>query len=139
MEIKRVEVTVPAGQYVIGDPCYAVPDQYWLPLLDSCDYFRSPVGWFSRTGYSTDKNYVLAFGTKWGDGCYLGTDGNEYPVDAGLIGLVPFNVVEDLSQHEKNIVTFDRPTLCINDGSGRLRFGHITIDTDPVEEEEEDE
>jgi hypothetical protein len=80
---------------------------------------------------------VLAFGTKWGDGCYLGTDGNEYPVDAGLIGLVPFNVVEDLSQHEKNIVTFERPTLCINDGSGRLRFGHITIDTDPVEEEED--
>jgi hypothetical protein len=136
MEIKRVEVTVPAGQYVIGDPCYAVPDQYWLPLLESCDYFRSPIGWFSRTGYSTDKNYVLAFGTKWGDGCYLGTDGNEYGVDAGLLGLVPVELVEDLSEHV--VVSFSKDTLCIDDGSGKLKFGHITIDTDP-EEEEEDE
>jgi len=138
MKIKKVEVLVPAGQYVIGDPCYAVPDQYWMPLLESCNYFNNPIGFFSRSGYASDKTFVLAFGTKWGDGCYRGTDGNEYPVDAGLLGLVPFNVVEDLSEHEGFIVTFDKETLCVDDGSGKLRFGHITIDTDPTEEEDDE-
>jgi hypothetical protein len=135
MEIKRVEVTVPAGQYVIGDPCYAVPDKDWLPLLETCNYFNSPIGYVND---GMQKFAVLGFGTKWGDGCYLGTDGNEYPVDAGLIGLVPTEIVEDLSQHEGNIVTFEKPMLCVSDGSGKLRFGHITIDTDPVEEEEDE-
>jgi hypothetical protein len=78
---------------------------------------------------------VLAFGTKWGDGSYRGTDGNVYPVDAGLIGLVPVEIVADLSDHE--VVNFSKDTLCINDGSGKLKFGHITIDTDPTEEEDE--
>jgi hypothetical protein len=136
MEIKRVEVTVPAGQYVIGDPCYAVPDKDWDDLLLSCNYFRNPIGYVVD---GLQKFAVLGFGTKWGDGCYLGTDGNQYPVDAGLIGLVPIDLVENLSQHDGIIVHFPKDTLCIDDGSGKLRFGHITIDTDPVEEEEEDE
>jgi hypothetical protein len=135
MKIKRVEVLVPAGQYVIGDPCYAVPDEDWLPLLETCNYFNNPIGYVQGID---QKYFVLAFGTKWGDGCYRGTDGNEYPVDAGLLGLVPFNVVEDLSEHEGFIVTFDKETLCVDDGSGKLKFGHITIDTDPAEEEEDE-
>jgi hypothetical protein len=139
MKIKQVEVIVPQGSYVIGDPCYAVPDKYWMPLLESCNYFHSPIGWFSYTGYINDKNFVLAFGTKWGDGSYRGTDGREYGVDAGLIGLVPLNVVEDLSEHEGFIVTFDKDTLCIDDGSGKLKFGHITIDTDPSDTDPSDE
>jgi hypothetical protein len=44
MRIKSVDVVVPAGQYVLGDPCYAVPDDKWDELLDSCNYFENPVG-----------------------------------------------------------------------------------------------
>ena len=134
MEIKRVEVVVPKGSYVIGDPCYAVPDQDWDDLLLSCNYFESPIGYVKD---GMQKFPVLAFGTKWGDGSYHGTDGNVYPVDAGLIGLVPVELLDDLSDHE--VVNFSKDTLCINDGSGKLKFGHITIDNDPSEEEDEDE
>jgi hypothetical protein len=137
MKIKKVEVIVPAGQYVIGDPCYAVPDEFWDDLLDSCNYFQTPIGYVKPDDLRLTKVFVLGFGTKWGDGCYAGSDGNEYPVDAGLLGLVPVSIVEDLSEHEGNIVTFTKETLCIDDGSGKLRFGHITIDTDPEEEEDE--
>jgi hypothetical protein len=133
MQIKKVEVVVPQGSYVIGDPCYAVPDKDWLPLLETCDYFRNPIG-YVKDGIQSFP--VLAFGTKWGDGCYAGSDGKEYPVDAGLLGLVPVELVEDLSEHQGNIVTFSKDTLCIDDGSGKLKFGHIIIDTDPEEEEE---
>jgi hypothetical protein len=134
MKIKQVEVVVPKGSYVIGDPCYAVPDKDWIPLLETCNYFESPIGYVKD---GMQKFPVLAFGTKWGDGCYRGTDGNEYGVDAGLLGLVPVELLEDLSGHE--VVNFSKDTLCIDDGSGKLKFGHITIDTDPADEEDEDE
>jgi hypothetical protein len=139
MKIKQVEVIVPAGIYVIGDPCYAVPNDDWDDLLESCNYFQNPIGYVKRN--FTHKVFVLAFGTKWGDGCYRGTDDKEYPVDAGLIGLVPVEIVEGLADHDGDydgvIVKFDKPTLCIDDGSGKLKFGHITIDTDPADEEED--
>ena len=134
MKIKQVGVIVPKGSYVIGDPCYAVPDKDWDGLLQSCNYFNSPIGYVKD---GLQKFPVLAFNTKWGDGSYRGTDGNEYPVDAGLIGLVPVEIVEDLSDHK--VVNFSKDTLCMDDGSGKLKFGHITIDTDPSDEEEEDE
>jgi hypothetical protein len=133
MKIKQVEVIVPKGSYVIGDPCYAVPDEDWDALLESCNYFQNPIGYVKRN--FTHKVFVLAFGTKWGDGSYRGTDGNEYGVDAGLLGLVPVELLEDLSDHE--VVNFSKDTLCIDDGSGKLKFGHITIDTDPSDEEED--
>jgi hypothetical protein len=136
MEIKSVDVIVPAGQYVLGDPCYAVPDEHWDDLLASCDYFHSPVG-YVNVGY-TKKFRVLGFGTRWGDGCYAGSDGKEYPVDAGLIGLVPIELVEDVSEHYGNIVTFNKDTICSSNGDGKLRFGSIIIDTDPEEETDED-
>lgn len=133
MKILRVEVVVPKGSYVIGDPCYAVPNQDWGDLLLSCNYFESPIGYVN---HGMQKFPVLAFSTKWGDGSYHGTDGNEYDVDAGLLGLVPVELLDDLADHK--IVNFSKDSLCIDDGSGKLKFGHITIDTDPTEAEDED-
>ena len=133
MKIKRVEVLVPEGSYVIGDPCYAVPDKDWDGLLQSCNYFESPIGYVKD---GVQKFSVLAFGTKWGDGSYRGTDGRVYDVDAGLIGLVPVELVKNLAEH--TILVLNKDTLCVNDGSGKLTFGHITIDTDPSEEEEDE-
>jgi hypothetical protein len=133
MKIKRVEVVVPQGSYVIGDPCYAVPDKDWDGLLQSCNYFESPIGYVKD---GVQKFPVLGFGTKWGDGSYRGTDGRVYDVDAGLIGLVPVELVKNLAEH--TILVLNKDTLCVNDGSGKLTFGHITIETDPSEEEEDE-
>jgi hypothetical protein len=140
MKITSIEVEVPAGQYVLGDPCYAVPHDKWSELLESCSCFNNPIGQFSThdRGF-TIYHYAVAFGTRWGDGCYRGTDGNLYPVDAGLIGLVPLSASSnELRDDLSTVVTFDKPTICSTDGTGKLRFGHITIDTDPDEEDEDD-
>jgi hypothetical protein len=137
MKITSIEVEVPAGQYVLGDPCYAVPEHKWMELLESCNYFENPIGNFStdNEGFTTYHSTV-AFGTRWGDGCYRGTDGNLYPVDAGLIGLVPLSASSnELRDDLSTVVTFDKPAICSTDGTGKLRFGHITIDTDPDEED----
>jgi hypothetical protein len=137
MKIISIEVEVPAGQYVLGDPCYAVPHDKWSELLNSCSCFENPIGTFSR---GTDNYYTVAFGTRWGDGCYIGTDGKIYPVDAGLIGLVPLNASSnELRDDLSTVVTFDKPTICSTDGTGKLRFGHITIDTDPTDNDEDEE
>ncbi len=138
MKISKVEVEVPAGSYVLGDPCYSFPDyDEWMKLLESCNYFENPIGTFSR---GTDNHYVVAFSTRWGDGCYQGTDGRMYPVDAGLIGLVPLEVTgSDRRDDLGTVVVFDKPTKCSTDGEGKLRFGHITIDTDPTDDDEEEE
>ena len=138
MKISKVEVEVPAGKYILGDPCYAVPDSDWDALLKSCNFFESPIGYIKD---GLQEFPVVAFSTRWGDGCYKGTDGNLYPVDAGLIGLVPVEVVgmESLRSDLCTVVTFTTAVKCSTDNEGKLRFGHITIDTDPVDEEEEDE
>jgi len=135
-----VEVEVPAGHYILGDPCYVVPDSDWDSLLQSCNYFENPIGYVKD---GIQEFPVLAFSTLWGDGCYKGTDGNTYPVDAGLIGLVPIEIlgkdVHNLRGDLSKIVTFDKTIKCSRDSDGKLRFGHITIDTDPAQDEEEEE
>ena len=146
MKISKVEVEVPAGKYILGDPCYAVPDGEWMELLESCDYFNTPIGTIRRSPKSGTFNVmetfkVVAFNTRWGDGCYEGTDGCLYPVDAGLIGLVPVEAVDmdALRDDLCTVVTFTTPVKCSSNGDGKLRFGSITIDTDPADEEEDDE
>lgn len=127
-------VIVPKGTYYLGDPCYSVPDELWDELLQDSDYFNKPSG--TVAGHT-----VYAFGTKYGDGVYQDKRGREYPVDAGLIGLVP----EALATKEMpldldfaHLIRFDHPTIC-SDNDGVLKFGHIIIDTNDEEDEPEDE
>lgn len=126
-------LTVPAGKYYLGDPCYTVPTELWDELLDSCDCFNYETG--KVNGYT-----VYAFGTAYGDGVYLGSDGHEYPVDAGLIGLVPveLNPKPMYAADPFTVVEFDVDTLCFNQG-GYMTFGNISIDTTWGDGEDEDE
>jgi hypothetical protein len=120
-------VEVPAGTYYLGDPCYAVPDHLWHALLLSCDYFeKTPIG--EVAGHK-----VLSFNTAYGDGTYCDQFGNEFGVDAGMIGLVPLGLFDEQAFfHEYGckavIVKFERPTTCTTDGHN-LQFGRHLIKT----------
>lgn len=124
-------VIVPAGTYMLGDPCYFVPRKDWMELLKSSDYFNSPVG-------VTNGNQVFAFNTAHGDGIYSDNLGNCYPVDAGLIGLTPFDYTTDTSERLGNLVTFAEYTICSCE-DGVLTFGDIVINTDRGSGTEEDD
>lgn len=126
---KQIEVLVPEGQYVLGDPCYAVPDDLWNDLLDSCQFFSFPIGLVQKKGESF-VYHVLGFSTAYGDGCYEGSNGRQYPVDAGLIGLVPIQLAEEGSYEQGDVLTFTKPTICASNGKGELKFGNVVIDTD---------
>jgi hypothetical protein len=74
--------------FYIGDICYVLDDRLYHGVWgDQNGYadgtFRDP-----DTGLE-----VSVAGTAYGDGCYLGSDGAEFPVDAGVIGLVPLELV----------------------------------------------
>lgn len=139
-------VLVPAGSYILGDPCYTIPDNMWGDLLLNCGSFGcdgrgKPVG---RITYNDVTYCVLGFFTAFGDGNYRGTDDLHYGVDSGIIGLVPLALAEQVNKRSViqnsdlySIITFDQPTICRSE-SGTLTFGHVVIDT-RYEEDEEDE
>ena len=120
-------ITIPAGKYVLGDPCYSIDDDHWMDLLHSCDIFENPIG--KIHGFT-----VLAFGTAYGDGCYNSTIDFTFPVDAGLIGLVPFEYIEKFgSKYESRsdlstVVEFNDDVNCYSE-NGTLHFGNIEIYT----------
>ena len=123
-----IKVIVTPGKYVLGDPCYVVPQEDWQPLLESCDYFNLPVGLCK--GYQ-----VLAFSTKYGDGTYADNKRRHYPVDAGLIGLVPWAYAIGVDPELSQVVEFKNSTTCTRTSDGVLTFGNIVINTDSSYEE----
>jgi hypothetical protein len=63
-------VTVPAGTYFLGDPCYSVPGHEWQDLLKVTNFFEKPAGHLSD-----GSTQVVAFSTAWGDGVYPDNQG----------------------------------------------------------------
>jgi len=130
-------VSVPAGRYWLCDPCYAVPSNLWNDLLDSNNCFDNPVGKVK----ASDGNiyHVLAFGTAYGDGVYADQFGNQFPVDAGLIGLTPVGLAESVP-FGATLVEFTHDTTCWGH-AGVMDFGKHKINTrdDVVEDEDMEE
>lgn len=133
------KVSVPAGKYWLTDPCYLVPEELWMPLLNSCSFFEDPIG--TVTDEDGKQHHVLAFGTAYGDGEYLDQFGHSFPVDAGLIGLVPVSLAGE-NNPGYLLVEFTEETICTCNG-GDMRFGKYRIDTrdgddSDLDEEEQD-
>lgn len=123
---------MPKGTYYIGDPCYLFDESSWGKVIAITNYFKED----GRYDIFGKKCFVG--GTKYGDGTYDDNYGREYGVDAGLIGILPIELIEiDNKQTLKSIIesdmmhieTFTEDFNCdINNGF--FRFGKITIDTD---------
>lgn len=150
-------VAVSAGRYFLGDPCYPFPntgpdEPRWRELLRSCAFFDAnsdarteakygpwtgppgPVGTVIHEGIAYP---VVAFSTYGGDGGFKGSDGFEYGVDAGLIGLVPMTLIEALDKDYTEewlagcgtILDTDIGFVAATDGAGVLTFDTIVINT----------
>ena len=126
---KPIHIEMPAGTYYVGDPCYVFERPSWELLGAQTDWFTNPVA-------TLNGRKMLAFGTAYGDGVYEDGYHNEYPVDAGLIGVVPIEMIE--KSHKGYIVVFSRPFYCSSE-NGRLSFDQIVIDTNPQDEDDDRE
>ena len=135
-ELHEGTVTTQKGFY-IGDPCYALPDTIYQDV-------------WGENGWDSGEIYVPNFGmcfavdsTAYGDGCYRGSDGNVYPVDAGVLSIVPVEMMD------KDVRGLGRIVEC--EGEARFSFEdgvfeielptgeEITIDTRGDEADDDDE
>jgi hypothetical protein len=118
-----VSRTIPAGTYFVGDPGYAFDDHgVWMELLKSADFESRDLLEASARGRS-----FVASGTAYGDGEYEDREGRRYPVDAGLIGVVPARGKTPWGMHR--IEFPDEFTVSYEDGT--IYIGTIAIETDP--------
>lgn len=131
----KVEVSLPPGKYWLGDPCYVIRDEDWLPWLEETNYTKEDnlVGEIPGTKYE-----AVGFRTAYGDGEYpvevedsRGYSGRVYwdeistcPVDAGMIGFVPFDYEpKPRLQGLVNLVEFSHHTTVVCE-EGDLQFYH---------------
>lgn len=128
-----MSVTFKAGKYYVGDPCYVVRDhKVWVQLLDDTNYFQNENQTYKgRT--------IFAEGTAHGDGCFYDYEGREYGVDAGLIGIIPFEIIEGVGCGGQ-IIEFEKD-FKVSADNGIFTFGDVVINTreDDSEEDNEDE
>jgi hypothetical protein len=131
-----------SGKYYIGDPCYLF-DASWRKLLEENSYFDNDLDEQQINGIK------VAIGhTKYGDGLYEDSSERKYCVDAGLIGVVPVELLSlDGKQTEESInsdvtighiVEFSED-FDVNINDGLFSFGDIVINTEESDEPEDDE
>ena len=118
--------TLKAGKYYVGDCCYILgrrQGDYWDFFIEQfCN---------DEENISIDRFDIVAYSTAYGDGIYSSNIDFDFPVDAGLIGIIP----EELWKKDEKpfgciLVDFTKDFNCWNDNYV-LHFGHISIDTDP--------
>ncbi len=79
--------TVPPGEYYIGDLCYVLGDELYDGIFGNVGDYSD--GLYTKKD-STDFFFVGS--TAYGDGAYAGSDGREFCVDAGIIGICPKSI-----------------------------------------------
>lgn len=105
--------------FYIGDICYVLSEELYHETWGDKHQFSDGEFKDPKTGLT-----VVVAGTAWGDGEYADNEGNHYPVDAGVIGVVPLELIADLSGLESGRV-------CVGAGEATLECvdGVFTIQT----------
>jgi hypothetical protein len=129
----EIDMTLPAGEYWVGDLCYVLGDRW----DDVCKLIINGQDCVDGEFTLPDGTRFASYGTAWGDGLYNDDLYNSYGVDAGLIGCV---LVSDIAETERknqgHVHVFDKPFLTgyldpHEDRPGKIFFGSLVIDTDP--------
>lgn len=124
-----------AGIYYVGDVCYVVKREDWMPLLEKSKYFNCETTGQWGGEYNGFPMFVAS--TAYGDGEYRDDFFRKYLVDAGVIGIMP---VEALTKNPEGqggqIITFPH-NFEVHAMKGVFHFGDVYIDTSGEEEEEE--
>ena len=139
---------MPAGEYYIGDLCYVMTSEEWLEV---CDLTIQDTRLIEGEFQLKDGRKFAMYSTAYGDGTYYDHYGFSYSVDSGSIGCIRMEDIKD----NKNASLGDTQNLLdlgaiqnfdtdFVTGGGRgepgweglIQFGHVVIETNPIEEEE---
>ena len=124
MTAKTPTVTMPPGDYILGDPGYTLKEELRQE-------YRNQSAQAQQEPFSVQGQMCLQFGTAHGDGSYYDQEHFEYPVDSGSIALLHASLTQLDDRHRPFVkqVSFDQPFRCSADYRRNiLKFGHITID-----------
>jgi len=126
------------GEYYVGDLCYVLHDE-WEEVCSLLFAGRDDHGCNQGEFNLKDGRRFAIYNTKYGDGNYFDQNGKSYDVDAGSIGCI---LMEDIDLgHPDNFiaggqqVTFDQD-FYTGEQNGKIMIGFISIETDPLEQEE---
>ncbi len=144
----EVSLTLPAGEYYIGDPCYVIADDRWDEVCNQMFPGVPGNDDYENHDIQLDGTHFFVYSTAYGDGLY--DDGMyTYGVDAGCIGAVPMSLVNKREQQEiesnglGRFVKTDTPLQCSRNDEGTFTFigsfGIIEIITDGSEYEDEED
>ena len=135
-------MTDTAAAYYVGDLCY-VCNTEWDEIVSQGVYDNSKLAFTLADG----RQYFMV-STMYGDGTYNDTDGNPYSVDSGTIGAIKVSDIRNLDALNTtlesglgHIHTFVN-TLSADDCDyfdGQIKIAGVMIDTDDLEEGDEDE
>jgi hypothetical protein len=104
---KELHFTAPPGKYYVGDLCYALYN----------DMYKSVFGGQGYSGglYQKGPSFFLVASTYAGDGAYVDSNGREYLVDAGIIGICSWDLVDEKSRsiHGGHMMSFTHRTHCL--------------------------
>jgi hypothetical protein len=130
---------MPAGKYYIGDLCYVMHPQW----EEFCSITTGGGDIIDGEFSLSNGVRIASYSTMYGDGGYFDDQNRKYSVDAGLIGCIRFDDIDDPDSqiNSGQIIEFKEPFETSEDG-GVIKFGHIRIDTkgeDDFEEEEYDD
>jgi hypothetical protein len=128
---------MPAGRYYVGDLCYVMHPQW----DEFCNITIS--GHQCLDGEFNLANGVrfASYGTAYGDGSYSDREGRNYSVDAGLIGCIRVEDINDPTPGLEGgqIIEFAEPFETSGgrnseNWDGVIRFGNVEIATEFQEE-----
>jgi hypothetical protein len=131
---------MPAGKYYVGDLCYVMHPE-WDQV---CDLILKDGGCLEGEFNLPDGRRFAMFNTAWGDGVY-GSNAGQHCVDSGSIGCIR---IDDISESERNfdemhrlgaIVDFPNEFRTKTDNEGQLTFGHVVVETNDIDDEEDDD
>jgi hypothetical protein len=129
-------MTMPAGQYYIGDLCYVMHPEW----DEACAMVFPP----NHNGRGIDGEFILkdgrrfaSFGTAYGDGEYYNNMGGSHCVDSGSIGCIRMeDIHDDTYANIKDlgaVVDFAEP-FEVSECQGLIKFGRVEINTADEEE-----
>ena len=144
-DVQKVETnTLPAGRYVISDPCYIFDEKYWDDLLRLTDYLDDVV-------FSVNGHLCFSHTTAYGDGSYFfekkslnvsiiddkSVDG--LGVDSGVLAIIPISLIEEMNFEldiDYLIVEY-KSDFKVSYDDGIYNLGGIIIDSKSIEDDED--
>lgn len=122
-------MTMPAGTYYVGDLCYVMNNSEWDEI---CKMLASGYDLVEGEFTLSDGRKFAMYGTAYGDGSCLCTNGDDLGVDSGSIGCIK---LDDLNVYDVQnmvklgtVISFEQEFETSNN-QGIIRFGTVEVDT----------